>query len=415
MVAARNRKMFSNSLGPSASQNTRVPVLVQGRSLDSPPDAEPQGDPSQLRVEVTVLRAHNVPNLKNIFGLKVFVTVASQATEKKTPSVSVKGRTARWGESLGAFILQPSTPLVLRLYAKRFACRDILIGTHEMIPVESQTDTPFVFTNNGDKQAGQSVQLVKLYLTVALSPNTISYPISPIIALDLQPTKIIDSPSGEAEKPSLPQDPTNPTCSTIATGSETLSPAESALHGASEALGTINLSNTWEDALERIKWVMDTVSQVAELYPYAKMAHSLLFAIPKTLLEQFQLDGNIRTLLAAMHDSFDFANQEDRFKAIGRDSKQAQILTLMLQHICNCCDFIRSYAKDPRFWKRLLKNIGGQVNKQIEDFRTTLLELHKALLDEAIITTEITALQILDDIGIISSRLDGMDMQLKTG
>ncbi|KAH9015336.1 hypothetical protein EDB85DRAFT_2280340, partial [Lactarius pseudohatsudake] len=268
--------MFSNSPGPSVSQNTRVPVLVQGRSLDnSPPDAEPQGGPSQLRVEVTVLRAHNVPNLKNVFDLKLFVTVASQATEKKTPSVSVKRRTARWGESLGAFILQPSTPLVLRLYAKRFARRDTLIGTHEMIPVESQTDSPFVFTNNGDKQAGQSVQLVTLYLTVALLPNTISYPISPIIAPDLQPIKIIDSPSGEAEKPSLPQDPTNPTCSTIVTGSATLSPAESALHGAGEALGTINLSNTWEDVLERIKWVMDTVSQAAELHPYAKMTYGL--------------------------------------------------------------------------------------------------------------------------------------------
>ena len=28
---------------------------------------------------------------------------------------------------------------------------------------------------------------------------------------------------------------------------------------------TINLSNTWEGALERIKWVMDTVSPVAEV------------------------------------------------------------------------------------------------------------------------------------------------------
>jgi len=36
-------------------------------------------------------------------------------------------------------IVQPSSRLVLRLYAERFARRDILIGTHEMIPVESQT------------------------------------------------------------------------------------------------------------------------------------------------------------------------------------------------------------------------------------------------------------------------------------
>ncbi len=70
--------------------------------------------------------------------------------------------------------------------------------------------------------------------------------------------------------------------------------------------------------------------------------------------------------------------------------------------------------------KRMLKNTGGQVDKQIEDFRTTLLELRKAFFDEATITAEITALQILDDVGIvsanvgkISSRLDGMATQLK--
>ena len=70
--------------------------------------------------------------------------------------------------------------------------------------------------------------------------------------------------------------------------------------------------------------------------------------------------------------------------------------------------------------KRILKNTGAQVDKNIEDFRTTLLELRKSFWDEAAITTEITALQILDDVGIISanvggilSQLDGMATQLK--
>ncbi|KAH9027766.1 hypothetical protein EDB84DRAFT_300367 [Lactarius hengduanensis] len=91
---------------------------------------------------------------------------------------------------------------------------------------------------------------------------------------------------------------------------------------------------------------MDAVSSVAELHPYAKMAYGLLFAIPKTLLEQFHRDDNIRTLLVAMHDAFDFTNREDRFKTIERVPRQAQILTLMLQHVCHCCDFIQSYAKN---------------------------------------------------------------------
>ena len=133
-----------------------------------------------------------------------------------------------------------------------------------------------------------------------------------------------------------------------------------------------------------------------------------------------------------MHDAFDFSNREDILKTIKRESKQARILTLMLQHVCNCSDFVQSYAKDPRFCmsspivsfhsvnvttpfegKRLLVNLGGKVGKQIGDLRTTLLELRKAFLDEAAITTEITALQILDDVGMLSSRLDGVATQLK--
>jgi hypothetical protein len=68
----------------------------------------------------------------------------------------------------------------------------------------------------------------------------------------------------------------------------------------------------------------------------------------------------------------------------------------------------------------MLKNTGGKVDKKLEDFRTTLLELHKSFLDEATITTEITALQILDDVGILSAnvgrvsiRLDGMATRLE--
>ncbi|KAF8258078.1 hypothetical protein EI94DRAFT_1202704 [Lactarius quietus] len=101
--------------------------------------AESQGNPSQLRVQMTVLRAHDIPRLKNLFGLKLFVTVASQATKKKTSSVAIDGSTVQWNENLDAFIVQPSSPFLLHLYAERFARRDILIGTHEMIPVESQT------------------------------------------------------------------------------------------------------------------------------------------------------------------------------------------------------------------------------------------------------------------------------------
>ena len=77
--------------------------------------------------------------------------------------------------------------------------------------------------------------------------------------------------------------------------------------------------------------------------------------------------------------------------------------------------------------KRMLKNAGSQVDRKIEDFRTTLLELHRAFVDEAAVITEITTLHILDGVGVISanvgiissdierisSQLDGMATQLK--
>ncbi|KAF8262872.1 hypothetical protein EI94DRAFT_1704436 [Lactarius quietus] len=304
-----------------------------GSSLISTQITDSQGSPSQLRVQVTVLRANNVPRIKNLFGLKLFVSVASQEIKRKTSSVAAKGSTVQWNENLDAFIVPSASRFVLNLYAERLARRDVLIGTYEMIPVESQTDVPFVLVN-GNRRAGQSNQPVTLYLTVSVSPNTTSNLILPIDATNIQSTEINETTPTEATS-SIAHDSTKNARST-ATGSEAHSPptdhlpnilmpagmssAEDALQIADEAMTALNLSDIWEGALEGITWVMDTVSPVAE-----------------TLLEQFQRDGNIQTLLVAMRDAFDFTNQEDTFKAIERVPRQAQILTLMFQHDSQFC------------------------------------------------------------------------------
>ena len=56
--------------------------------------------------------------------------------------------------------------------------------------------------------------------------------------------------------------------------------------------------------------------------------------------------------------------------------------------------------------KRTFKHAtGSQVDGKIEGIRATLLELHKAFVDEAAVVTEVTALQILDDVGVISANV----------
>ena len=56
-----------------------------------------------------------------------------------------------------------------------------------------------------------------------------------------------------------------------------ISSAENALRDANEAMTTMNLSKTWEGALERIKWVMDILN------PIADVRRVVLFANPSRL------------------------------------------------------------------------------------------------------------------------------------
>ena len=130
-----------------------------------------------------------------------------------------------------------------------------------------------------------------------------------------------------------------------------------------------------------------------------------------------------------MHDAFDFAHHEDTLKSIKPQSEQARILTLMLQDVCSCCDFIQSYTKDSEFCtssssasfgfvnmlfsgKRTLKNIDGGPEKKINELSDVLVKRRKAFLDQATITTEITAFQILDDVAKISTQLQYLSSQV---
>ncbi|SRR6266702_4144579 len=133
-----------------------------------------------------------------------------------------------------------------------------------------------------------------------------------------------------------------------------------------------------------------------------------------------------------MHDAFDFANHEDTLKSIKHKSKQAEILAFMLRDVCSCSDFIQSYMKDSKFCTlsspnslansnvqlessvmRMMKNIGSGVEQKIQELSTALGEHRRTFLDQAVITTEITAFQILNDVGNISAKVDGVSTQLE--
>jgi hypothetical protein len=66
----------------------------------------------------------------------------------------------------------------------------------------------------------------------------------------------------------------------------------------------------------------------------------------QTLLRQVERDVNIETLLEAIRDVFEFAEEADALRNIMPESRQATILEEMLECVSKCAEFIRSYAED---------------------------------------------------------------------
>jgi hypothetical protein len=148
------------------------------------------------------------------------------------------------------------------------------------------------------------------------------------------------------------------------------------------------------------------------------------------LSKQYRHDDNVRALIKSMHDAFDFASHEDILKSMEPQSKQAEVLTLMLRDACSCSDFIQSCTKDSRFctlsspallanlnvrssvvWPGMLEHfLGSGMEEIIQELSTTLVDHRRALLDHAVITAERTAFQILNGVGKISSQLEDAGM-----
>jgi hypothetical protein len=55
--------------------------------------------------------------------------------------------------------------------------------------------------------------------------------------------------------------------------------------------------------------------------------------------------------------------------------------------------------------KRTLKNLSGQVDEKVEDYRSSLVRLREKLLAHATVITEATVLQTRDDVRKVGTQL----------
>jgi hypothetical protein len=144
------------------------------------------------------------------------------------------------------------------------------------------------------------------------------------------------------------------------------------------------------------------------------------------LLQQFKRDDNVRTLLTAIRDAFEFAKEADVLRSLQPGSKQAQLLDEMLQCVSGCADYIEYYAKDVavgmfswplslRITKmlfflatRTMKNIASRVDGKVEEYSTTLARLRQEFLAHATVTIEAAVLQTQGDVRNINTQLTEM-------
>ena len=138
----------------------------------------------------------------------------------------------------------------------------------------SRADIPCVLENDVG-ETSRSMQLVTLYVTVNITPTPYNTPPSIPTADDDSPAKKALIP-GRIQPPSpehsLPQSrhQSVETGITMPQSQEGMSHTSAknprlALDQADEAINRIDRSNTWQGAVGRIKWVMDTLSPIAEV------------------------------------------------------------------------------------------------------------------------------------------------------
>jgi hypothetical protein len=134
-------------------------------------------------------------------------------------------------------------------------------------------DIPCVL-GNGVEGAAPSTQPVTLYITLNITPTNLNNS-PPRIPTEVSPTEEstiperIQSPAPEHLLPLSHHQPVE-TGNAIPQSREEVSHSSAknprlALDRADEAMNPIDRSNTWESAVGRIKWVMDTLSPIVEV------------------------------------------------------------------------------------------------------------------------------------------------------
>ncbi|KAI0263383.1 hypothetical protein BC834DRAFT_887042 [Gloeopeniophorella convolvens] len=250
---------------------------------------------------LNVVRADGLPHLRTLFGAerKFYVTATDGVKTAKTSAIRSREGSVQWDEVLSGFAVNPSSRLIVRIFAHRTRNESVLMGT-VAIPFESL----YSFSLNAFDIPVESTQRTTLVLSISLSDAPQRATVAAVSS-----SKVPEASTRAASMP------LRAFGSNVLLGDEPVDQNQAsaeALRGAEEAMANIktfqgspldfmeaanevpdNLErivdfyDTWNVTLKNVQWIVGVVDKIAEIHPWAKMAWSILSCIPKVSIPTF--------------------------------------------------------------------------------------------------------------------------------
>ncbi|RDB23725.1 hypothetical protein Hypma_009409 [Hypsizygus marmoreus] len=176
---------------------------------------------------------------------------------------------------------------------------------------------------------------------------------------------------------------------------------------------------TTKDAVQRLDHVpWESLLRNADQFSMWKGLLRILFGAHKIMLNQISRDDGIEGLVQVLDEVYSFLHEAkalEKIKAALTSDAQLTVLVLISQQLRESAYFIQEYARDPRFWTRLVKNLGSEANSTIQAYRNKFSELKLAFQGYAHLQTEITVFQILGQVNNLVIKADLQDMLYSRG
>ncbi|EIN08626.1 hypothetical protein PUNSTDRAFT_135002 [Punctularia strigosozonata HHB-11173 SS5] len=140
--------------------------------------------------------------------------------------------------------------------------------------------------------------------------------------------------------------------------------------------------------LKKLRLFVTVTDSISSIHPYAKIAMTVIGAIPKVIVTQSEKDKSVVSLVQCIGEALDLMQTT---KDLSEDGHRLRVAILIAAQIVNCGDFVNKYFKTEGFARRLVKNLAVNTGAVVAAYKERLGELMDQFQTGQIIATRIIA------------------------